>query len=136
MFDGIRNIWNNIVSFFKNLGSSIVDSITKPFRDAKAKVEEIARSIKEAAAQISPFHHNSPSLVEQVEKGVGMIEDYYSKLGDMTFPNVGHIGAGRGGDNVIVNLAGANISNPEIAEEYAEIIGDAIIRKLSTQVTQ
>lgn len=136
LFSGIRDTWNNIVNFFRNLAGSIVDAITKPFRDAKAKVEEIAAQIKAAAQQISPFHHNSPSLVEQVQKGVGMIEDYYSSLSSMTFPSVGHMIAGQAGNSVVVNLSGANFGSPDVAEEYAEIIGDAIIRKLSTQIPQ
>jgi hypothetical protein len=36
-----------------------------------------------------------------------------------------------GGNQIVVDMAGANISSPDVAEEYAEIIGNKIIDRLS-----
>lgn len=40
-------------------------------------------------------------------------------------------GGGNGGTTVVVDMAGANVSSLEVAEEYAEAIGDKIIQKLA-----
>ena len=41
-------------------------------------------------------------------------------------------GSGMGG--ITINLAGANISSPQVANQYAEMIGDQIMRRLKMNV--
>jgi len=132
----ISAVWNGIKGDVERIGRSILEAIVKPFRDAKAKIESIAQSIKDAANKINPFYKESPSLVENVRKGVGIIADEYSKLANMGFDSVNNIsasGSGLAGSiNLSIDMAGANISSPEVAQDYAEKIGDAIIGKLRT----
>ncbi len=88
MLTSVKDKFNNIVSFLSNLGSRIVSAIVKPFEDAKRKVEEIGQSIRDAAEKINPFHKESPSLVENVTKGLGIIKDQFLSLKNISLPSV------------------------------------------------
>lgn len=78
--DFLRNAWNSIKEFFVSAKQSFVDALVAPFEAAKKKIEEIAKKIKDAADKINPFHRNSPSLVDWVQKGMGVIKDEYAGL--------------------------------------------------------
>lgn len=85
--------WNALISFFKsipdsikNAFSSVYAALTQPFEAAWGKISEIASKIKAKMDEISPFHRNSPSLVDKVKSGVDIISDKYSSLGDVVFP--------------------------------------------------
>lgn len=80
--ESVLNIFGQLWEGLKSIGTKIYDAITEPFRKAKEAIEGIASSIKEKAMQISPFHKNSPSLVELVEKGTGQIADFYKGLNE------------------------------------------------------
>lgn len=139
----LSNIWNSItekfnqvLNFAREVWSKIKDAIVGPFEEAKRKVEQIAQAIKDAADKINPFHRESPSLVDNVRAGVKAIEEAYSGLGmNLNGPSITQsgllAGVGAGGNVIQISLAGANITDPSIAEDYAERIGDAIMRKLS-----
>lgn len=84
---------------------------------------------------------HSPSVIDTLSRGVDLAEKEISKLNGMTInpiatsnPNIGSdmVRSGLSPLNISINMAGANISSPEIAEEYAERIGDAIVGKLRT----
>ena len=79
----IKNTWNDIVTFFKNIASQIVSAITKPFDDAKRKIEKTAEEIRKLADKINPFHKESPSLVDNVRKGLGIIKKEFASLGNI-----------------------------------------------------
>jgi len=70
--------------------------------------------------------------IKLVEDAMGSVDSAVSMAVSPTIsPNI----AGVGGINPIsvnVDMSGANISSPEIAQEYAEKIGDAIVGKLRT----
>lgn len=139
----LTNIWNSItdkfnqvLNFAREVWGKIKDAIVRPFEEAKRKVEEIAQAIKNAADKINPFHRESPSLVDNVRAGVKAIEEAYSGLGmNLNGPSITQsgllAGVGSGGNVIQISLAGANITDPSVAEDYAERIGDAIMRKLS-----
>jgi phage-related tail protein len=89
-------------------GGDMLEALVAPFRKAKEKIEEIANKIKDLAKKISPFHKESPSLVELVEKGVAQIKEAYASLGDMDFGSVAHnpalVGGVGTGTSVIQNI--------------------------------
>ncbi len=80
----IKNTWDDIVTFFKNIASQIVSAITKPFDDAKRKIEKTAEEIRKLADKINPFHKESPSLVDNVRKGLGIIKKEFASLGNIS----------------------------------------------------
>lgn len=134
IFTYLSDKFNAALNMVRDVWQKLRDAIVKPFEEAKRKVEEIAQAIKNAADKINPFHRESPSLVDNVRAGVKAIQDAYDGLG-VSFNPPSLVGAGigvaTGGTIVQVSLDGANISSPELAEEYAELMGDKIIRKLA-----
>ncbi len=84
----IKDKFNKIVEFLKGLKDKIIDAIVAPFKEAKGQVEEWANDIKGAADKINPFHKESPSLVENVQKGVDDIINAYRKLSSLSLPSV------------------------------------------------
>lgn len=66
--------------------SGVYDAIVTPFQNAYNRIRDIANNIRKAASEISPFTKHSPSLVEQVVKGIGIIKDQYASLNNMSFP--------------------------------------------------
>ena len=64
------------------MSGAIGDAIVAPFRWAKEQIEKIAQSIKDAADKINPFHRESPSLVDNVQNGVGKIVEEYKGMVD------------------------------------------------------
>lgn len=135
--EGISNkvtgTFEGLVTKVRQAWERIKNAIVEPFEAAKRKVEEIANAIKSAVDKINPFHRESPSLVDNVRAGVKAIQDAYDGIGvNLASPSISQagIGVGSGGNVININLSGANITSPEVAEEYAELIGDMIIGKL------
>ena len=112
LFQGIQNTWNGIVSFFSNMGGRIVDAIVQPFRDAKRKIDDLANSIKESANKINPFHRNSPSLVDNVKRGVGIIADQFGSLSSLQFPSLASSAALNFSDPIDNTLKSSSSSQP------------------------
>lgn len=80
---------------------------------------------------------HSPSVIDVLTTGIDKAEKELQGLGDMRItPMANLMGEGvsgaSGGINLSINMAGANISSQEVAQEYAEQIGDAIVGKLRT----
>lgn len=93
--------FNKMVDFFKGLPgaissalSGLKDAITKPFTDAWGKVQEIAGKIKNEMDKLNPFHRESPSLVDNITKGVGVIQSQFDKLGSLELPKLPGAGYG------------------------------------------
>lgn len=84
----LTGTWNNIYSFFAGMAGRIVDAITQPFRDAKNAIDNIANQIRNAANNINPFVRHSPSLVDNVTRGIGIIKDEYASLKDISVPSI------------------------------------------------
>lgn len=88
------NISNLIVMFQELPGkissalSGIKDAIVRPFQEAFDTVKGIFDDIKGKMDQISPFHRNSPSLVDKVTSGVDIIKDQFASLKNMSFPRI------------------------------------------------
>jgi len=131
----IKNTWEKIWGFLKSIGGRIFDALMDPWRRAKSAIEETARKIKEVAEQINPFHRDSPSLVDNVEAGMEAIRRAYAGVGlAVGGPRVAGVGVGNGGTVISISMAGANIASPDIAEDFAEKIGDQIISKLKSNI--
>jgi len=134
MKDFISNLFDQIWTGIKNMATRIYDAIVEPFIKAKQKIEEVAQAIKDAASKISPFHKNSPSLVELVEKGTGQIAGFYSDLYDSISGQDYH-GSVLGMANTQPALAGAGSSggtpivNQYITNEVADTVDVDIVNQ-------
>lgn len=123
--DNIKK-FNDMVDWFKSLKATIEgamagvkDALTKPFTDAWESIKDVAGKIKTELDKINPFHRNSPSLVDNVIKGVSVIQDEFAKLSDMTISPVANMAAGTAplasreattgpGSGVVVNVGHIN----------------------------
>lgn len=86
LYNSITGKLSELASRLKSIGSSILSALVKPFEDAKKKIEETAEKIRKLADKINPFHKESPSLVENVQKGLGIIAKEYEQLTDIRMP--------------------------------------------------
>lgn len=100
LFDEFKNSIKSLIERFKKIPSQIAealkgagDAIVKPFLDAKNKLGEITDNIKDKLDKINPFHRESPSLVDNVESGVGKIKSMYKNLGTLQLPSIADIGS-------------------------------------------
>lgn len=120
----VLNIFNQLWEGLKSLAGKIYDAITDPFRRAKEAIEKIASEIKEKAMQISPFHKNSPSLVELVQKGTGQIADMYKDLGEQIsgYDYHGNVLGLAGGEQPA--FAGASNSGPSVNQYITNEVHD------------
>jgi tape measure domain-containing protein len=91
--------FNSMVNFFKgfpqavsNALSGLKNAITQPFTDAWQSVKDIAGKIKDQMDRLSPFHRESPSLVDNITKGVDVIRHQLDKLGDISMPQLPGVG--------------------------------------------
>lgn len=101
--------------------------ITGVFENIKKKIQD--------ALDLTKRH--SPSVIDVLSSGVDLAEKEIEKLNGMTISPISTVspslaGVSGGGISLSINMAGANISSPEIAEDYAEKMGDVIISKLRT----
>lgn len=90
VFDFLKNIWSGILNFFLSIGGRIVDALLRPFREAKEAIDKVAQQIRDVANKINPFNRNSPSLVDNVTRGLGIIKDEYESLKDISLPPIAH----------------------------------------------
>ena len=85
--DGIKNIWNGIVGFFKGIIDGVVatvgrvkDGIVAPFRDAVNTIKGLMDGAKSALSNLNPFQRHSPSLVDWVTRGTKVIAGKYDDM--------------------------------------------------------
>ncbi len=133
----VKGLWNGIKDasqWIKDKISGWVGDINKFFKKAfgiaspsKVMEDEIGWNL---GAGIAQGIENSIGLVE---RAMGDVEGAVSAMVSPNIsPNILGDGLGGAGFNISINMAGANISSPDVAQDYAEQIGDAIIGKLRT----
>jgi hypothetical protein len=124
--------------FGGGFGNYIISSITYPFEVVARRIKQIFDGIKNSiTSALDLAKRQSPSVLDRLRQGVNIAEKEFERLGDMRIAPVAELMSGgvtgaSGGVNLSINMSGANISSPEVAQEYAEQIGDAIIGKLRT----
>jgi len=139
----VISIWEALKNAIRSIGEAIYNAIVEPFIRALRKVEEIASKIKEAARKISPFHKESPSLVELVQSGMGKIKSEYASLNRINIPSAqelagvpsfGPLSSGIGSTPVMgenntttntINVE-ATINSEMDAQELAMILGNQL----------
>lgn len=83
----IPDLINGIVGWFKKLPtmilsalSGIYNAITKPFKDAFDALSKMADDVWTKLQKINPFARHSPSLIDNVTKGMRIIESEINSL--------------------------------------------------------
>lgn len=90
-FNGFVNFFANMPNAISNALSGVKDAITKPFNDAWRAVTDITNKIKDAMNNLNPFVRHSPSLVDNVTRGVGVIKDQISSLSSISIDPISHV---------------------------------------------
>lgn len=137
------NNFTKLIEFFKTIPGTIKEAfsglaniISQPFEEAWGKIKDVAGKIKEKMMEISPFHRNSPSLVDLVQMGVAEIKDQYSSLNSLNFPSVADtsfaaVGVGSfGGADQTTNSMSQNI-NIEIGQVNDKADVEMISREIA-----
>lgn len=148
--DAVPEMWKSGKELVKGLWQGIKDAGTW----IKEKISGWVGSVNDFFKK--KFGISSPSKIMEKEVGfnlgagiakgvqnsIGMIEnamqDVDSALATTVSPTISPniLGMGSAGSlsglNISINMAGANITSSEVAQDYAEQIGDAIIGKLRT----
>jgi tape measure domain-containing protein len=107
LLNSIGNIYHSIVNAMRG----VKDALTQPFREAFDWIRSSVDSITNKLKDLSPFTRHSPSLVDQVTKGVEIIKRQYDSLGQISLPQVTlpematvGVGAGVGGQNIQIYI--------------------------------
>jgi hypothetical protein len=132
--DRIKDIFN-AGSFKDGLLSAMKYPFEAFWRWISGLFDKIKNKIQDA---LDLTKRHSPSVIDKLKMGINLAEKEFNKLGDMRVTPVAELmvggasGSTMGGINLSINMSGANISSPEVAQDYAEQIGDAIVGKLRT----
>lgn len=139
-WDGIKNIFSGALDFIVGWGGKLIGILTKPFEDAWHAIENTVNKIKDA---LDFTKRHSPSVVDIVTRGVGLVNDALSDLAVNPTVNagamaasIGAVGSSAGINNISlqINLDGAIIADDFSANRISEKIGNQIIRKLQQNV--
>jgi phage-related protein len=85
LVSGVTSFFSNMVASIGNIVSGVTSVITAPFRAARDQISNITSSIKDAMSNLNPFQRHSPSLVDNVKKGVAVIADEFKSLNSLNF---------------------------------------------------
>lgn len=87
----VANIIGAIPNAVNAAVSRVRDFLIKPFQDAWNFIKGIIDRIRNELDRINPFHRESPSLVDNVTRGLGIIKDQFSSLGEISLDPIAHV---------------------------------------------
>ena len=130
-WEGIKNIFRGALDFIFGWGGMVLHNMVSPFENAWNKIKDIMNNIRNAIKEALDFDkRHSPSIMDILNESVGNVQKALGSIGIEPLAHKLDV-SGSGGNRIQISMAGANISDPAIAEDYAELIGDRIIRKLA-----
>lgn len=137
-WDGIKNIFNGAIQFIMGWGGNLIRELVRPFQEAWNRISDFVNKIKDA---LDFTKRHSPSVLDVVRSGVSKVNDALADLsinGSLN-ANAAGLAVSRGGDqantNIIqISLAGAFIADTYGANQMAEIMGDALVKRLQAQI--
>lgn len=74
--------WDNMVNFIATAIDLLPAVFEAAFKDVISIVDAAAKDVYNLFSYLNPFAHHSPSLVENVKKGSGVVSDHYDKMSD------------------------------------------------------
>lgn len=116
--DFIMKVFNALPGNVQAAISNLANIIIKPFQDAWNKVSEILDKIKKGINDaLNPTVRHSPSLVDNIRTGVDQIIDQYSRLSDLSLPDIVPAGL------PVMGQGGGETATP-IINVYVDKVGD------------
>lgn len=124
-----KEIFDGIVQAIKNSLAGVWDAITSPFKKAFDWVSDRAGDVGNSLQKLNPFHRESPSLVDWINRGTKVITDQYGamfrsleEMAAASRPQLsGAIGGavGEGATSVTTNIfGGVQIGNQQDADYW------------------
>lgn len=133
----VAGFWS-FVGVLRNVATQIFDAMVSPFRRAWDEISKIVEKIK-GALDFTKRH--SPSVLDIVNNGVSKVNDALGNLafGGSISATAAGLAVSNGGDQssttvVQVSLAGAYIADSYGAQQMAEVMGDALVKRLQGQI--
>lgn len=137
-WEGIKNMFNGIISFISGWGGLLIDKLTSPFREAWKQIQDTIKKIQDG---LDFTKRHSPSVLDIVKRGVGLVNNALGNLeyNTMLSPTMVAQTVSNGGKSMSVasiniSLDGAIIGSSADATSIGEMIGDGIIKKLQYSV--
>lgn len=138
IWEVIKNIFNSAKNFIGAWGEEVKQRLIQPFEDAWNKIQDTVRKIKDA---LDFTKRHSPSIMDVLNRSVDLVNKAFGDLEIPTIPTpqlaVSGIGGGSTSSqqiNITIPLDGAIVGDLTQASEFAEKIGDTIIKKLQGNI--
>lgn len=80
IFNGIKDAVKGVVDNVLQVVERVRDGLVAPFRAAIDKIKGLVNGAKDVLNKLNPFSRNSPSLVDWIKKGTGVIVDQYGRM--------------------------------------------------------
>lgn len=103
---GVGNAIKGIPGAIKNALRGVWEAITAPFRKAFDWLKEKVEGVKGFLQKLNPFHRESPSLVDMIQRGTRAITGMYGNMFD-------HIGAMSQNISPVLRGAAATTTNAQ-----------------------
>lgn len=139
MVNWIKEKWEGLRSKLSEVGQRILDAIMWPFNEAKKRIDEAVKYIKD---KLDFTQRHSPSVVDIVNRGVREVNKALSGLDINTniVPRAAALAVSTQSTTsptiiqVRNDMAGAIITDAAGAMEMGELLGDSIIKKLQQNI--
>jgi len=137
-FQGLENLWNGLVNVLKSIGSSILDALEAPFKQAFSDIQGIVKNIKNA---LDFTQRHSPSVLDVVQNGVALVNQALTgiqfqpnvsaqQIGTNIISSSGIANSRGAGVNLTIQLPNALIADSASAMRVSTLIGNNIIKQL------
>jgi tape measure domain-containing protein len=87
LINGIKDWFAKLPGMITNALKGLYDAITKPFKEAFEWVKKKAEEVWESLQKLNPFHRESPSLIDNITRGMALIRKQYAGLGEINLPS-------------------------------------------------
>lgn len=144
------NACNSLRSGFTSALTAVSQTFSSMYSTVMGKLDSLVAGIrskvqaaKQWLSELNPFKRHSPSLVDNVLAGVGVIKDTYKSISDMEIkpPSVGGLTPGRiNVQGVVGEASGAsggaatNYNAPLVQVENMEVRNDQDVRSISSEL--
>lgn len=139
LVNGILSWFNRIPSGVTNALRNVGNAIASPFQRGFDLIKNGVDRVRGFLERLNPFHRESPSLVDNITKGVGAIMKQFDLVAEMDFqrpalamPRAQAIATGT--PSINVSLDGAIIPDSIRGQEIGEMFGDSILKVLEKNV--
>jgi TP901 family phage tail tape measure protein len=86
MRDKLTEIWNNVVKITRDAWNALPQAVLNAFSATIAVIQKAALAVYHWMSYLNPFARHSPSLVDEVKRGMRVIKDEFGNLKTISEP--------------------------------------------------